>query len=125
MRFGKKGKLSPRFIGPFQILRKVGTVAYELALPPALEHIHNVFHISVLRPYRPDFKQVIDYQPIEIQDDLTYIETPVQIVGRQVKILRNKEIPTVKVIWRNHHVEEATWELESEMKQKYPHLFET
>ena len=122
MRFGTKGKLSPRFVGPFQILRRVGAVAYELALPPALGHIHNVFHISMLRPYKPDFNRAIDYQPIEINQDLTYVEVPVAIVDRRIKKLRNKEITLVKVIWRNHDVEEATWELESDM-EKYPQLF--
>ena len=90
MRFGTKGKLSPRFMGPFQILKKVGAVAYELALPPALAHIHNVFHISMLCPYKSDFNRAIDYQPIEINQDLTYVEVPMAIVNCRIKKLRNK-----------------------------------
>ena len=74
MRFGKKGKLSPRFIGPFEVLGRVGEVAYEIALPPELEHVHNVFHISVLRPYKLVYKHVIEYEPIQFEKDLTYEE---------------------------------------------------
>ena len=122
-RFGKKGKLSPRYIGPFEILKKVGRVAYELALPPQMQHIHNVFHISMLRKYNPDASHVIEYEPLEIQPDLSYVEQPVEILDRKEKALRNKIVPLVKVLWRNPRVEEATWELESEMLNKYPHLF--
>ena len=77
LRFGKKGKLSPRFVGPFEILKRIGEVAYEVALPPELEHIHNVFHVSVLRPYKPDYKHVISYEPIQVEKDLTCEEIPV------------------------------------------------
>ena len=123
LRFGKKGKLSPRFVGPFEILKRIGEVAYEVALPPELEHIHNVFHVSVLRPYKPDYKHVISYEPIQVEKDLTYEEIPVQILDRKELTLRNKTIYSVKVLWRNHAVEEATWELEDKMKANYPHLF--
>lgn len=64
MRFGRKGKLSQRYIGPFEVLSKVGAVAYELALPPDLGHVHNVFHMSVLKPFKLDFKGIIDYNPL-------------------------------------------------------------
>ena len=123
MRFGKKGKLSPRFIGPFEILKRVGKVAYELALPPNLQHIHNVFHVSMLRKYHPDASHIIEYEPMEIQTDLSYAEQPVEIIDRKEQILRNKTIPLVRVLWRNHKVEESTWELETKMREKYPHLF--
>ena len=123
IRFGKKGKLSPRFIGPFEVLRRIGEVAYEVALPPELEHIHNVFHVSVLRPYKPDYKHVISYEPIQIEKDLSYEEIPIRIIDRKGQVLRNKVIPSVKVIWRNQSIEEATWELEDKMKIEYPHLF--
>ena len=83
LRFGKKGKLSPRFVGSFEILKRIGEVAYELALPPELEHIHNVFHVSVLRPYKPDYKHVISYEPIQVEKDLTYEEIPIQILDRK------------------------------------------
>ena len=122
--FGKKGKLSPRFIGPFEVLKRVGEVAYMIALPPDLERIHNVFHVSVLRPYKPDYKHVIEYEPIHIEKDLTYEESPMQIIDRKEKVLRNKVISSVKVLWKNHDAEEATWELEEKMKKSFPHLFE-
>ncbi|KAL8120055.1 hypothetical protein AgCh_017258 [Apium graveolens] len=123
VRFGQKGKLSPRFIGPFEVLKKVGKVAYEIALPPQWHHIHNVFHVSMLKPYVPNSNQVIGYEPIELQPDLSYVEQPVQILDRKERVLRNKAIPIVKVLWRNSRVEESTWKLESEMLDKYRHLF--
>ena len=123
MRFGKKGKLSPRYIGPFEILERVGKVAYKLALPSELAAVHNVFHVSMLRKYVSDLSHVLVSEPIEVREDLTYQEQPVQILDRKDKALRNKVIPLVKVLWRNHKVEEATWEREDEMRAKYPHLF--
>ena len=122
-RFGKRGKLNPRFVGPFKILKAVGKVAYELALPPYMQHIHNVFHVSMLKKYHPDTKHVIEYEPVEIQPDLSYEEQPVEIQDRKQKTLRNKSIDLVKVLWRNPKVEEATWEVESEMRERYPQLF--
>ena len=80
-RFGKKGKLSPRFVGPFEILKRVGKVAYELALPPNLQHIHNVFHVSMLRRYHSEVSHIIEYETVEIQPDLSYEEKPVEILG--------------------------------------------
>lgn len=123
IRFGKKGKLSLRFVGPFEILKRIGEVAYEVALPLEMEHVHNVFHVSVLRPYKLDYKHVIEYESIQLEKDLSYEELPIQIIGRKEQVLRNKVIPSVKVLWRNHNVEEATWELESKMKEDFPHLF--
>ena len=79
-RFGKKGKLAPRYIGPFEILNRVGKVAYELALPPQYQHVHNVFHVSFLKKYNPDVNHVIEYEPIEIQKDLSYVEQPIKIL---------------------------------------------
>ena len=101
MRFGKKGKLSPRFIGPYEVIEKVGSVAYRLALPPELEKIHSVFHVSMLRRYRSDPSHVVSTETIELRPDLTYEEEPVEILAQQVKELRNKKIPLVKVLWRN------------------------
>ncbi|KAL5555965.1 hypothetical protein UlMin_022614 [Ulmus minor] len=123
MRFGKKGKLSPRYIGPFEILERIGKVAYKLALPSELSTVHNVFHVSMLRKYISDPSHVLESEPIEIREDLTYEEQPVQILDRKDKALRNKVILLVKVLWRNHKVEEATWEREDGMRAKYPHLF--
>ena len=123
MRFGKKGKLSPRFIGPYEVIEKVGPVAYRLALPPDLEKIHNVFHVSMLRRYRSDPTHIVSSDTIELRPDLTYEEEPVEILAHEVKELRNKKIPLVKVLWRNHKTEEATWESEETMRQQYPQLF--
>ena len=98
MRFGKKGKLSPRFIGPYEVIEKVGQVAYRLALPPELEKIHSVFHVSMLRRYRSDPSHVVSSETIELRPDLTYEEEPVEILAREIKELRNKKIPLVKVL---------------------------
>ena len=122
-RFGKRGKLNPRYVGPFEILKKVGNVAYELALPPHMQHIHNVFHVSLLKKYHMDSRHIIEHDPVEIQSDLSYVEQPFQILDRQEKVLRNKSVWLVKVLWRNPKVEESTWELESDMLERYPRLF--
>ncbi|KAL0554344.1 hypothetical protein IC582_008263 [Cucumis melo] len=124
LRFERKGKLSPRFVGPFEILERIGPVAYRLALPPSLSTVHDVFHVSMLRKYVPDPSHVVDYEPLEIDENLSYVEQPVEILAREVKTLRNKEIPLVKVLWRNHRIEEATWEREDVMRSRYPELFE-
>ena len=123
MRFGKKGKLSPRFVGPYEVIEKVGPVAYRLELPPDLEKIHNVFHVSMLRRYRSDPSHIVSSEIIELTPDLTYEKEPVEILAREVKKLRNKKIPLVKVLWRNHKIEEATWESEETMRQQYSQLF--
>ena len=101
-RFGKSGKLSPRYIGPYEVLEKVGPVAYKLALPSELAQIHDVFHVSMLRRYRSDPSHIITRQPIEIKNNLSYIEDLVQILDTKIKQLRNWRIPMVKVGWRNH-----------------------
>ena len=123
LRFGKKGKLSPRFIGPYEVIEKVGPMAYRLALPPKLEKIHSVFHVSMLRRYRSDLSHVVSLETIELRPDLTYEEEPVEILAREVKEFQNKKIPLVKVLWRNHKTEEATRESEKTMRQQYPQLF--
>ncbi|XP_017982350.1 PREDICTED: uncharacterized protein LOC108663265 [Theobroma cacao] len=124
MRFGKKGKLSLRYIGPFEILERVGAVAYRLALPPDLSNICLVFHVSMFRKYNPDPSHVIQYETMQLKDDLTYEEQPVAILDRQVKKLHSKNVALVKVLWRNHTSDEVTWEAEEEMRTKYPHLFD-
>ena len=123
MRFGKKGKLSPRFIEPYEVVENVVPVAYKLALPRELEKIHNVFHVSMLRRYRSDLSHVVSLETIELRPKLTYEEEPVEILAREVKEFRKKRISLVKVLWRNHNTEEATWESEEVMWQQYPQLF--
>jgi hypothetical protein len=119
----KTKKLCPRYIGPYQILRRVGPVAYQLALPPSMSGLHDVFHVSQLRKYIPDPFQPVELEHIDLQPDLTYQPDPVRIVDRDVKSLRNKKIPVVKVEWSQSPDGEFTWELESDMKEHYPHLF--
>ena len=123
MRFGKKGKLSPRYIGPFHITERIGDVAYKLDLLGSMYQVHNVFHVSMLRKYIANPSHILKNQPIELKEDLSYEERPVEILLREVKQLRNKTIPLVKVLWRNQSTEEATWEREDDMKVKYPELF--
>jgi hypothetical protein len=123
-RFDKKGKLSPRYVGPFEVNEIVGPVAYRVALPPELAGVHDVFHVSTLRKHIPDPSQVVNFKPLRVQENLTYEEMPIQIMDRKEKQLRAKTIPLVKVLWRNHGIEEASWELEQEMRNRYPHLFE-
>lgn len=125
MRFGKKrAKLSPRFIGPFRISKRIGKVAYQLDLPEKLSDIHNVFHVSMLRKYISDPSHVIDLSGIEVKKGTKYIERPVRILDRKVKKLRTKEISLVKVQWNHHNEDEASWEVESEIRKDYPELFE-
>jgi len=124
VRFGKRGKLNPRYVGPYEIVERIGPLAYRLNLPPELARVHNVFHVSMLRRYFKDASHILESIPLDIRDDMTYIEQPVEILSRRDQVLRTKTIPLVKVLWRNHLVEEATWEREVEMREKYPHLFE-
>ncbi|KAL6277398.1 hypothetical protein ACE6H2_020999 [Prunus campanulata] len=123
MRFGKRGKLSPRYIGPYEITERVGPVAYRLALPSELSRIHDVFHVSMLRKYMPDPSHVLEQQPMQLREDLSYDEEPVQILDRKEQVLRSRSIPMVKVLWRSQTVEEATWEPEEQMRAQYPYLF--
>ncbi|GJU71083.1 putative nucleotidyltransferase, ribonuclease H [Tanacetum coccineum] len=121
-RFGIKGKLSPRFIGPFEILDRVGKVSYHLALPPQLSHVHNVFHVSLLRGYKYHPLHVISYPFDQIREDLSYTEEPESILDRQDRVMRNKTISFVKILWRNHPEREATWETEESIRTSYPHF---
>ena len=123
VRFGKRGKLNPRYIGPFEIVERIGPVAYRLDLPKELSRVHNGFHISMLRKYISDPSHVLETPEIELRDDLSYEEQPVQILGREEKEFRNKIIFLVKVLWRNYLVEEATWKQEDQILSQYPHLF--
>ncbi|GAV80247.1 Chromo domain-containing protein [Cephalotus follicularis] len=101
----------------------MGTVAYRLALPPSLADAHNVFHVSMLRKYHPGPSHVLQWEPLELRPDMSFEETPIQILDRRIKQLRSKTIPLVKVLWQYHGVEEATWEREDDIQAKYPHLF--
>ncbi|XP_043717680.1 uncharacterized protein LOC122665590 [Telopea speciosissima] len=124
VRFGKRGKLNPRYIGPFEILARVGPVAYQLALPPSLVGVHDVFHVSMLRQYIPDSTHLLPQQPAELIADLTYEEVPEEIIDRKEHNLRNRTISFIKVKWSNHSMAKASWEREDLMKEGYPYLFD-
>ena len=123
VRFGKRGKLSPRFIGSFEILERMGTVAYRLALPPSMSGVHEVFHVSILRKYTPDPAHVVDWGQIEIYTNGTFEEGPVCIVDSRDRVLRRKTVRLVRVLWRHCGVEESTWEREDMMRATNPFLF--
>ena len=107
-RFSKRGKLSPRFMGPFEILERVGTVAYRLALPPNMSGVHEVFHVSMLQRYTPDPAHVVDWGEIEVDTDVTFKEGPVCIMDSRDQVLRRKTVRLVRVLWRHRGVEEST-----------------
>jgi len=118
----KSRKLTLRFVGPCQILRRIGAAAYEIALPPHLANLYNVFHVSQLRKYIADPSHVLGSNDIQIREDLTVNTGLVRILDSQVKKLRGKEIKIVKVLW-DEATQEMTWEMEDRMRQSYPHLF--
>ena len=123
LRFGRKGKLSPRYIGPFEILERVGPTAYRLALPMEMSKVHNVFHVSVLKKYVPDSTHVLEVQLIELREDLSYKKKSIWVLDEKEQVLRTKVIPLVKVLWRNHGVEKVTWEAKEQMIKHYPYFF--
>jgi len=115
-------KLSPKFIGPYQILRKIGPVAYEIALPPQLSNLHSVFHASQLRKYVSDPSHVLESEDLQIRGDLSVEVQPVSICDRQTRQRKGKSVSLVQVIW-DRRTGDSTWELEKEVRESYPHLF--
>ena len=101
----------------------MGVVAYQLALPTEMSRVHDVFHVSMLRKYVANPSHILTPNQLPFREDLTYIEEPVQVLDQRVQQLRNKTIPLVKILWRNHTIEKATWESEQQMREQYPHLF--
>ncbi|KAJ9539518.1 hypothetical protein OSB04_032251 [Centaurea solstitialis] len=124
IRFRKRGKLGPRFIGPFEIVARVGKVAYRLELPPELSQIHNTFHVSQLRKCLADESAHVPIDDIQVDERLNYVEKPVAVLERKTKTLRNKEVGIVKVQWEHRKGSEWTWEPENEMRRDYPELVE-
>ncbi|XP_016704336.1 uncharacterized protein [Gossypium hirsutum] len=105
LRFGRKGKLSPGVIHPYEVIEWIGLVAYHLLLPPEIERIHNVFLVSMLRRYRSDHSHVVPIKEIEVRSDLSYEEEPAAILDCEIKVLRSKTVPLMKVLWHNHKIE--------------------
>jgi hypothetical protein len=122
-RFKVKGKLSPRFIGPFRIFRRVGEMAYQLELPDHLSHVHDVFHVSQLKKCLRVPEEQLPTEELSVQGDLTYTEYPIKILDTFTRVTRNKVIKMCKVQWSHHGEDEATWEREEELQIEFPHLF--
>ena len=123
VKFGKRGKLSSRFIGPFKILERIGTVAYQLALPPRISGVHELFHVSMLRKYTSAPAHVVDWGQIEVDTDGTFEEGIVCILDSRDQVLRRKTVRLVRVLWQLYEVEESTWEREDTIRATYPFLF--
>ena len=121
--FGKRGKLSSRFIGPFEILERVGTVAYLLALPPSISGVHEVFHVSMFQKYTPNPAHVVDWGEIEVDTDGTFEEGPVCILDSHDQVLLRKTMRLVRVLWQHRGVEESAWAREDTMRATYFFLF--
>ncbi|GJW31146.1 putative reverse transcriptase domain-containing protein [Tanacetum coccineum] len=123
VRFGKRGKLNPRYVGPFKVLKKVGAVAYKLELPQELSRVHNTFHVSNLKKCYSDDPLVVPLEGLQVDDKLHFVEEPVEIMDREVKQLRRIHVLIVKVQWNSRWGPEFTWEREDQFRKKYPHLF--
>ncbi|KAL1341301.1 uncharacterized protein LOC107465026 [Arachis duranensis] len=119
----KAKKLNPRYIDPFQNLKRIGPVAYRIALPPHHSNLHDVFHVSQLQKYTFDASHILEPESVQMKEDLMLQVTPVRIDDTSIKRLCGKEVSLVKVVWSRAEIEEHTWELESKMRKDYPHLF--
>ncbi|GJY78793.1 hypothetical protein Tco_0484594 [Tanacetum coccineum] len=123
VRFIKRGKLNPRYVGPFKVLAKVGDVAYTLELPQELSRVHHTFHVSNLKKCYADESLAMPLEGVYIDDTLQFVEETVEIMEREIKRLKRSWIPLVKVRWNSRRGPEFTWECEDSFKKKYPHLF--
>ena len=125
-RFGIKGKLAPRFVGPFEVIERVGKVAYRLNLPDRMSGIHPVFHVSMLRKHVRDDRAVIvpEVTGVTVRPDTSYEVEPVRLLDRSERRLRNRIQPMVKVLWNAQDQSDATWELEEDVRRDFPHIFD-
>ncbi|GJZ98641.1 hypothetical protein Tco_0671094 [Tanacetum coccineum] len=123
VRFGKRGKLNPRYVGPFYVLEKVGEFAYKLELPKELSRVHNTFHVSSLKKCYADEPLAVPLDGLHFDDKLQFVEEPVEIMDCEVKRLKRSRIPLAKVRWNSKRGPEFTWECEDQFRKKYPHLF--
>nr|GFA82306.1 putative reverse transcriptase domain-containing protein [Tanacetum cinerariifolium] len=123
VRFGKREKLNPRYVGPFKVLEEIGKVAYKLELPEELSRVHNMFHVPNLKKCHADKPLTVPLDGLHFDDKLHFVEEPVEIVDREVKRLRRSRIPLVKVRWNSKRGPEFTWEHEDQFRKKYPQLF--
>ncbi|GKE80042.1 putative reverse transcriptase domain-containing protein [Tanacetum coccineum] len=121
--FDKKGKLAPRHVGPFEIVERVGPVAYRLKLPQELSCVHDTFHVSNLKKCLAELDVQVPLDEIEIDENLRFVEEPIEIVERDVKKLKRRRIPLVKIRWKSRQGAEYTWEREDQFRKKYPNLF--
>jgi hypothetical protein len=122
--FGIKGKLAPRYVRPFEILKVCGPVAYKIHLPPQWAAIHDVFHISQLKKCIKVPTEIVETSAIEIEPDLSYTEQPIQILDTKERVTRRKKIKMYKILWDHHIEEEATWETESYLQQNFPNFLQ-
>jgi hypothetical protein len=122
-RFGVKVKLAPRYIGPYQIQARRGEVTYQLSLPKNLSVVHDVFHVSQLKKFLRVPEEHLPTEDLEVQEDLTYIEKPTQILETVDRVTRRSTIWMCKVKWGHHSEEVSTWEREDDLRAKYPELF--
>ncbi|KAJ0725999.1 hypothetical protein HanPI659440_Chr12g0465291 [Helianthus annuus] len=123
VRFGKRDKLNPRYVGPFKILERIGKVAYKLELPAELGNIHDVFHVSQLKKCLSHEALIVPFQELKIDDKLQFVEEPIEIMDREVKVRKHSRIPIVRVRCNSRRGPEFTWVCEDQMKFKYPQLF--
>ncbi|GKF93881.1 hypothetical protein Tco_0283581 [Tanacetum coccineum] len=123
VRFGKRGKINHRYVGPFKVIEKVRTVAYKLELPQQLSRVHNTFYVSNLKKCLSDESLVIPLEELRVDDKLHFVEEPIEVMDREIKQLKRSRIPIIKVRWNSKRGPEFTWEREDQFKQKYPHLF--